>query len=169
MSNDKPILSRRISQEEPKTEPRTDTVKSPERKSKRNRSSWGPMLQLAVPQAVLDKHPGMSFQWFNDEKGMIQQAESNDWERVPEMDNKPVGIGHTTNSMDAVLMMIPTEWKLEDEKYIEEQSLKHEDSLRRGLSMSEGGAVKSEAGLYAANTGDGERGYSRTTRTLSED
>lgn len=148
---------------------RSDTVKLPERKSTRKRQNWGPMLQLTVPQSIRDKYPDMSFQWFNDEKNMIEQAENNDWAKVPEMDNKPVGIGHTTNSMDAVLMMIPTQWKLEDEKYIEEQSLKHEDSLRRGLSMSEGGAVASEAGLYAANTGDGERGFSRTTRTLSEE
>jgi len=150
---------------------RSDAVKNPEPRAerKRKRAVWGPTLQLAVPQNVIDKYPEMSFQWFNDEKGMIQQAESNDWARVPEMDNKPVGIGHTTNSMDAVLMMIPKDWKLQDEQAIEKDCLRHEDSLRRGSSMSEGGATGSEAGLYAANTGDGERGFSRTIKTLSEE
>ena len=148
---------------------RTDTAKTPERKRTRTRASWGPTLQLAVPQSIIDANPDMSFQWFNDEKGMIARAESDDWTKVPDMDNKPVGIGHTTNSMDAVLMMIPKDWKLEDEAEIERNCLKHEDSLRRGSSMNEGGATGSEAGLYAANTGDGERGFSRTTRTLSEE
>lgn len=149
---------------------RTDAIKTPERKErKRTRASWGPMLQLAVPQNVIEKYPEMSFQWFNDEKGMILQAEANDWVRVPEMNNKPVGIGHTTNSMDAVLMMIPKDWKSEDAVEIEKNCLKHEDALRRGSSMSEGGATSSEAGLYAAETSDGGRGFTRTVKTLSED
>lgn len=147
---------------------RTDTVKNPIRERKRKRTDWGVQLQLAVPQSIKDKYPDMSFQWFNDEKGMIESAKNADWEVVSEMANTPVGIGHTTNSMNAVLMMIPTEWKLEDEQAIEKETLKHENSLRRGLSMSESGDGVSETGLYAANLDDGGRGYSRTTRTESE-
>lgn len=147
---------------------RSDTVKKEVRERKRKRANWGVQLQLEVPHHIRDKHPGMSFQWVNDEKGGVKAAESCDWEVVPEMANKPVGIGHTTNSMDAVLMMIPTEWKLEDERAQLEEALKHENSLRRGLSMSESGDAKAESGMYAANLDDGGQGYSRGTTTRVE-
>ena len=130
--------------------------------------------RLVVPQWVRDAYPTCVFFWENDEKGAVQMREARGWaivrddmtdgQYLTDSEKKytgsvvsiPVGPGVTTGNLQAVLMMMPKEWYVEDLKAQEAQNREVAKSLRRESAYF--GQVRDD-GTYDPKLPNGQIGF----------
>lgn len=79
--------------------------------TERRRRKGAVTSKLAIPDSVLKSHPGMEFRWARDLGGRMQQlTQSDDWDKVPDVDPIHGGTGESGQGFKMHLLMKPKEY-----------------------------------------------------------
>lgn len=85
--------------------------------NERRRRKGAATHKLAIPDAVKDAHPNMEFRWGRDLGGRMQQlTQSDDWDKVPEVEPIHGGTGEAGTGYKLHLLMKPKAFLEEDRR-----------------------------------------------------
>lgn len=87
--------------------PKRDEVMATERRRRKGAATH----KLAIPEAIQKKHPGMEFRWGRDLGARMQQlTQSDDWDKVPDVEPIHGGTGDAGQGFKMHLLMKPREF-----------------------------------------------------------
>jgi hypothetical protein len=113
-------------------------------------------MKLAVPPKITAQY-GQShrLRWFNDVGPRIYNAtERDDWDKVPDVDPRPVGTDEHGKPITAVLLMKPREFDAEDQARKETQRRELERQALEGAPVDPQGRDQAEVGNRFATPGN---------------
>lgn len=126
-----------MTQVEPVIEQETRRPGRPPRAEKtqteRRRRAGGNASKLAIPDSIKQAYPDMEFRWGRDDDGRIQQlTQSDDWDKVPDVDPIHGGPGRSGGAMKMHLLMKPKAFMAADRsEKMERLTAQEQDALSR--------------------------------------